>query len=371
MKRKKRIVIKFGTSSITNHTQTLSRPNLLEFVRQITELHQEGVEVIIVSSGAVAAGREVLKHPKLSKELPAKQMFSAVGQSRLVEVWQGLFANYGIHVGQLLLTRGDLNDRYRYLNIRDTLESLLNHQVIPIINENDTVATEEIRVGDNDNLSALVANLIGADLLLLLTDQKGLFDKHPEKHANAILIDRVECIDSKIYSIAGSSTKLGTGGMATKIEAAEVATQSGTPTLIALFSEENVITRIAHGEKLGTYFASSITPKESRKRWLLSEPPQGILVVDEGAAVKLQQEGASLLAVGVTKFEGKFERGAVVKIHSQEGQYIGVGVTCYSYEEIERIKGKRSSHLEEVLGYSYGKEVIHRDEMVISKGEST
>jgi glutamate 5-kinase len=367
MQQAKRIVIKFGTTSITNHTKCLSRPNILEFVRQISLLHKQGIDLIIVSSGAVAAGREVLKHPKVSKELPAKQMFSAIGQSRLVQVWASMFAYYGIDVGQILLTRADLNDRQRYLNIRDTLDSLLVHRVIPVINENDTVATDEIRLGDNDNLSARVANLLGADQLILLTDQQGLYNRDPRKDSDAVLINTVEQIDDKLFELASGGGDLGTGGMVTKIEAAQIATQSGTPTIFAMFSEKDIIVRLAGGEKIGTKFMSSTTPKESRKRWLLSEHPKGVIHVDDGATERLAQEGASLLAVGVIKVEGTFERGAVVNVNSSKGKLVAVGITCYSNEEIQKIQGQKSQMIEELLGYSYGNEVIHRENMVSMK----
>ncbi|MEM1282067.1 MAG: glutamate 5-kinase [Chlamydiota bacterium] len=367
MKHKKRIVIKFGTTSITNQTECLSRPNILEFVRQIAQLHAEEVDLIIVSSGAVAAGREVLQQPKISKELPSKQMFSSVGQSRLVQLWGSMFAYYGIDVGQILLTRADLKNRHRYLNIRDTLEALLSHRVIPVINENDSVATEEIRVGDNDNLSARVANLLGADLLILLTDQQGLYDRDPRKDSDAVLINTVEHIDETLIQIASGGSDLGTGGMVTKIEAAQIATQSGTPTVIAMFSEKDVIIRLSHSEKIGTRFLSMTTPRESRKRWLFSEHPQGVVQVDAGALKRIADEGASLLPVGVVGVEGGFERGAVVSVTSAEKKPVAVGVTSYSNEEIQKIKGQRSQLIEEILGYSYGNEVIHRESMASMK----
>ncbi len=370
MQQVKRIVIKFGTTSITNHTDCLSRPNILEFVRQIATLHKQGVDLIIVSSGAVAAGREVLEYPKISKELPAKQMFSAIGQSRLVQVWASMFAYYGINVGQILLTRADLKNRHSYLNIRDTLDALLSHRVIPVINENDSVATEEIRLGDNDNLSARVANLLGADLLILLTDQKGLFDRDPRKDSDAVLINTVEHIDEPLIEIASGGSELGTGGMVTKIEAAQIATQSGTPTAIAMFSEDDVIIRLSYGENIGTRFISRTTPKESRKRWLFSEHPQGVIYVDAGAAKRLAEEGASLLPVGIVDVEGAFARGAVVTVNSPERKPVAVGVTSYSNEEIQKIKGQRSKVIEETLGYSYGNEVIHRESMASMKDKS-
>lgn len=363
MKKMKRIVLKFGTSSITNNTRTLYRPNIIEFVRQVALLHREGVDLAIVSSGAVAAGRELLNHPSLPKDLPAKQMFASVGQSRLIHLWAEMLSYYDIFVGQLLLTRGDLISRKSYLNIRDTLTSLISRRVIPIINENDSVATEEMRLGDNDNLSARIANLMGAELLLLLTDQEGLFDKNPASASDAKLIGVVDNIDDSVFSLARGTGALGTGGMATKIEAAQIAVQSGIPTVIAKFSERDVILRIAAGEAIGTLFPTKLSPKESRRRWLFSEKPQGALFVDEGAARKLVEEGASLLPVGIIRAEGEFDRGALLKVFSSGGEFIAVGISAYSKSEIDKIAGIRSALVRETLGYSYGDAVIHRDNM--------
>ena len=265
------------------------------------------------------AGREILRHPQVDSSLPAKQMFASVGQGRLMQLWAELFAFYDIAVGQVLLTHDDFSNRQRYLNVRDTLHTLLSHKVIPIINENDAVATDEIKVGDNDNMSALVANLIAADYLILLTDQKGLYDADPRINPNAELIPVVEKIDESIFALAGGTSKalgLGTGGMITKIQAAKLATQSGTKTIIAHAMIPNVLHEIIHGHSVGTYFKPCITVRESRKRWLLSKKPQGILHVDAGAEEQLSKKGASLLPVGITKASHPFERGAIVQIVS-------------------------------------------------------
>lgn len=367
MKHFRRIVVKLGTSTLTKKSLYLSRPSILECVKQVSLLHEQGVEVILVSSGAVAAGLEILNHPKVARELPAKQMFAAVGQVKLMQIWSELFGIYHIKAGQLLLTRDDFSNRNRYLNIRDTLTSLLNHKVVPIINENDTVALEEIKVGDNDNLSALIANLVGADLLVLLTDQEGLFTADPKHDPKAQLIPRVDHIDEKVMNLAGGASAQGTGGMITKIEAAQVAAQSGTPTVITSFTQPDILLRLAQGESVGTFFSSKTTPKESRKRWCLSEKPQGTLVVDEGAVEQLKHKGASLLPVGIREVEKRFERGAVIKIFDLQRQLVGVGMVNYSSEEIGCILGARSSQIVEKLGYSYGDEVVHRDDMVITK----
>ncbi|MEC7838770.1 MAG: glutamate 5-kinase [Chlamydiota bacterium] len=363
----KRIVIKFGTTSLTNHTRELSRPNMLEFVRQIAELHSEGHQIIVVSSGAVTAGIEILKNPKIAKDLPAKQMFSSIGQGRLIQLWTELFSFYQINVGQILLTRGDLSDRQRYLNVRDTITTLIDHRVIPVINENDTVATEEIRVGDNDNLSALVANTVAADLLILLTDQKGLYNDDPRKNPNAQLVEHVTRIDPSIFNLARGGSEVGTGGMITKVEAAQIAMQSGTQTVIAAFDEKNILMRIVKGEKIGTQFKPEMSPRESRKRWLLSEQPRGKIQVDEGAEVQLKLKGASLLPIGIACTSDVFSRGSIVKVVNASDHLVAVGVTSYSSDEIIKIKGCHSQSIKERLGYSYGNVVIHRDNMVINK----
>lgn len=361
----KRIVIKFGTTSLTNNTLYLSPPNLLEYVRQINKLHSQGIQIIIVSSGAVAAGMELLKQPKFSKNLPAKQMLSSVGQGRLIQIWSELFGFYGINIGQLLLTKGDLSDRNRYLNVRDTIETLLAQKVIPIINENDSVATEEIKLGDNDNLSALVANTVAADLLLILTDQGGLFDKNPRQYPDAKLIQQIDTIDDGLYKIARGGSELGTGGMYTKVKAAQIATQSGINTIIAPFYEENVILKVFKKEKIGTTFHSKINPRESKRRWIFSEQPVGTLIIDEGAKKQLLEKGASLLPIGIIAVTGTFNRGSIVKIFTENGSFIGMGMVNYSSSEIEKIIKCHSSLIEDKLGYSYGNEVIHRDNMLI------
>lgn len=367
-----RIVVKFGTSSLTHNTKKLSRRHILEFVRQIAELREMGHQAVIVSSGAIAAGREVIDGKLLDGTVPMKQMFAAVGQSRLMQIWAEMFTLYEMAVGQVLLVRDDFSDRKRYLNMRDTLSSLLEHQIIPIINENDAVITDEIKVGDNDNLSALVANLITADLLILLTDQQGLFTADPRHNPKATLISVIADIDDSVRALAGgvsTASGLGTGGMVTKIEAAYLASQSGTPTVIASAWEPNVILDIAHGEPRGTMFLAQTNPRESRKRWLLSKKVQGIIVVDKGAESKLCKEGASLLAVGVIKVSSSFERGAIVKIISEQAKPLAVGVSSYGSEEIDKLKKNKSTHIERILGYSYGPEIVHRDNMTLLKSK--
>ncbi len=364
MKTKKKIVVKVGTSTLTQGGTKLSHKYMLELTRQLAFLHEKNNQVVLVTSGAIAAGRELLQHPILERSLPSKQMFSAIGQVQLMQTWSKLFSLHDIHVGQLLLTRDDLSNRKRYLNARDTLSCLLQHQVIPIINENDSVATKEIRVGDNDNLAALVANIIGADLLILLTDQQGLYTSDPRLNPDAQLISVVKYVDDDVFALAkGSSSTLGTGGMTTKLEAAQKATQCGTLTVIASSAIPDVVINIFDGKQIGTSFLTDVTPQESRKRWILSEKMQGIIHVDEGAAAKISHHGASLLPSGITQTTSSFDRGAVVNVVGPSEKPIAVGITNYSSEEIQKLIGLHSNKIEDILGYSYGVEIIHRSDM--------
>ncbi|MEK7326320.1 MAG: glutamate 5-kinase, partial [Chloroflexota bacterium] len=293
-----RLVVKLGTSTLTAGTPRLSPPQLVELARQMAQLRSAGREIIIVSSGAIAAGRAALNFPQLPKDIPAKQMLSAVGQPRLMALYQQLFGLYDVTVAQVLLTRADLADRRRYLNSRNTLAALLAQNVLPIVNENDTVATEEIRVGDNDNLSALVANLVDADLLILLTDQPGLFTADPRRDPTAQLVADVSDSDipASLWEAAGgTATGLGTGGMITKLQAADLARRSGTTVVIARGSDPNVLTRIVAGDSIGTRFQPTVTAVESRKRYILAGArPLACLKVDDGAARALRQGGSLL-----------------------------------------------------------------------------
>lgn len=361
---RKTIVIKFGTSTLTNGGQSLSRPYMLELVKQIAELHKRH-RVIVVTSGAAAAGRDYLGHPKLPKTLAYKQMLAAVGQSQLIRTWESLFDIYGIHIGQILLTRADIDDRERFLNARDTLNALLEQKIIPVINENDTVATEEFKVGDNDNLSALVAILAQADQLYLLTDQQGLFTADPRKVPNAELLSVVEKITPEIRLIAGdSSTGLGTGGMSTKIIAADIATRSGVETIIASGSQKNVLLDLAGGKAVGSRFLVQAGRLEGRKQWLFAAPQIGSLVVDEGAETALLRH-KSLLPVGIVEIRGIFSRGEVVKIFNRKNQAFALGLARYGSDALVRIKGKKSTEIESLLGYEFGPVAVHSDEMVV------
>lgn len=365
-----KVVIKLGTSTLTKGTKNLSRRHMLELARQIGELHEQGKQVLIVTSGAVAAGREVLQYPTIERDLPGKQMFASVGQGRLMQIWAEIFSLFDIKVGQILLTRGDFSNRKRYLNVRDTLHCLLSHRVIPIINENDTVATDEIKVGDNDNLAALVANLIAADSLILLTDQNGLYTADPRQDPEAKLVSTVKHIDESTYALAGGSSALvglGTGGMTTKIQAAHLAAQSGTRTIVTSSLIPHVLIELAAGKQIGTLFLAETTLRESRKRWLLSEKHQGAIYIDAGAEEKLTKNGASLLPIGISKVSSDFERGAIIQLISENQKPLAVGMTNYGSQEIQKLIGCHSKHIEDILGYSYGHEIIHRDNLTLLK----
>ncbi len=361
-----RIVVKVGTSTLTNGTQRLHRPSVLALVQQLATLYTAGHEVILVSSGAQAAGRERLDFPDFGRSVPVKQMLSAVGQSRLMALYNDLFDIFSITVAQILLTRDDLSHRVRYLNARDTLLYLLDKRIVPIINENDTTATEEIRVGDNDNLSALVASALEADLLILLTDQEGLFTADPRKDAAAQLIHHVDKIDAAIYALAGGAgTGVGTGGMTTKLQAAQIATRSGVTTIIASGKKPDVLVRLLAGEAIGTRFAPTSTHLESRKRWFLTDRPQGAVHIDSGAAAKLLAGGASLLPVGIRSISGQFERGATLSVFAPDGREIAHGMSNYSSDELRKLCGVKSDRILEILGYSYGDAAIHRNNLAL------
>lgn len=361
------VVVKLGTSTLTDGSTHLSLPTMVALVRQMDALHRLGVRVALVSSGAMAAGREVLDYPALPRSVPAKQMLSAVGQPRLMAQWAQLFGLYGLTVAQVLLTRADLTHRRRYLNARNTLMALFDSGVIPVINENDTVATEEIRLGDNDTLSALVANLIDADLLMLLTDQQGLFDKDPRKHPDARLIARVDedGIGPVLWAMAGKSGKLGVGGMQTKLQAADVARRSGTAVVITHGKQPDVILRVARGEPLGTYFSVTATAIESRKRYIVSGLGNGALTVDAGAARALRRQ-RSLLPAGVTRVDGEFERGETVRVLGPDGAELARGLAGYCADDCRKLVGRQSREIADVLGYSYGDTIMHKDNLVLT-----
>jgi glutamate 5-kinase len=362
-----RIVVKLGTSVLTGGSPQLDHPHMVELVRQCAELYRQGKDIVICTSGAIAVGRHRLGFPDLPNTVTNKQMFAAVGQSRLMQMWERYFEIYGIHVGQILLTRADVTNRRRYLNARDTLHTLLDNRIVPVINENDAVATEEIKVGDNDNLSALVSTLAEADLLLLLTDQPGLFTADPRTHPEAQLIPEVNKIDEAVKALAGGSVSgLGVGGMATKLQAADVARRAGADVVIAAGSAPNVITRIARGESVGTRFPALENPLENRKRWIFAgRKPKGCVVIDEGAAQALLANGRSLLPAGITAITGTFYRGDTICIEGPNKQELARGIARYASGDLHQIAGLRSDQIEARLGYAYGPVVVHRNDLIL------
>lgn len=361
------VVIKLGTSVLTGGTSEINKARMVDLVRQCADLKEKGHKIVVVSSGAIAAGREHLGYPALPNSMASKQLLAAVGQSRLIQVWESLFALYGIKIGQMLLTRADLKDRERFLNARDTINALIDYNIIPIVNENDAVATSEIKVGDNDNLSALVGILCGADKLLLLTDQSGLFTADPRKDPKAELIREVKTIDETLRRIAGGSgTTLGTGGMATKLQAADIARRSGIEVVIAAGSSPNVILDAVGEHPQGTRFLPLAESLENRKRWILAGPASvGDLVIDDGASKAVIERGSSLLAKGIVMVQGSFSRGDVVRLRDQSGQLLAKGIVSYSNSELEQVIGKHSKDIEAILGYEYGSTIIHRDDLVV------
>jgi len=364
-----RIVAKFGTNVLTAGRARLDLGVMAALVGQVAGLHDRGAEVIVVTSGAIAAGRHRLGLRGEKRDLPHRQVLAAVGQTDLMQAYQELFAWHDITIGQTLLTRRDLADRLGYLNARNTLLAMLELGVVPIVNENDVVAVEEIegaKIGDNDNLSALVANLVDADLLAVLTDQGGLYTADPRLDPSAKLIERVDVIDERIEALAaGSSSGAGVGGMATKLQAARLATGGGTDMVIASGTEPDVLLRLARGEAVGTLFPASVDRLESRKRWMLAGlSVKGSIVVDEGAARALRTEKVSLLPAGVQDVRGSFSRGDAVEVVDAKGRRVAYGVANYDSGEILRIRGVRSDRIEGVLGHNYGGEVVHRDNMV-------
>jgi glutamate 5-kinase len=366
----RRIVAKFGTSLLTAGTSRLNMERMADLVDQISRLHNQGVEVIIVTSGAIASGREKLGLTKKAKGVALKQVLASVGQSRLMNIYEELFNRHNIIVGQALLTKSVLSDRAGYLNTRNTLLASLEMGVIPIINENDVVAVDEIgeaRFGDNDNLSAMVANLIDADLLLILTDIAGLYTADPNKDPSASLIPLVEKIDDQIENlVSGSTSGLGTGGMVTKIEAAKLAAESGVTVVIANGSEKDILVRVTGGKAVGTRFLPIKNKLDSRERWLLSGLcTRGKLTVDDGAALALKQKNCSLLAAGILEVEGVFQRGDIVDICDLHGVKLGSGITNYTSVEVQAIKGAHSEKINALLGYDYGSELVHRNNLVI------
>lgn len=367
LKKAKRIVVKIGSSLLTADGQGLDDQALAGWVRQIAHLWQEGREVAIVSSGAVAEGMARLGWQERPRHLYQLQAAAAVGQAGLVQAYENHFRHYGRLTAQILLTHDDLAHRQRYLNARSTLSTLLELGVVPIINENDTVVTDEIRFGDNDTLAALVSGLMNADLLLILTDQEGIFSRDPRLDPTAELISEAFVDDPKLDVIAsGSRSGLGRGGMITKVQAARLAARFGAWTVIASGRREEIIERVVRGETVGTLLFSRGEPLDARRRWLLTHRRvRGRLHLDEGAVRALREGGKSLLPIGVKGVEGSFQRGDLVACLDPEGREIARGLVNYSAEESERLKGQPSYRIAEILGYVDELELIHRDNLVL------
>lgn len=359
------IVVKVGSSLVTNDGNGLDKLAIAAWATQIANLVAQGKQVILVSSGAVAEGMQRLGWKKRPTAVNELQAAAAVGQMGLVQMYESCFSQHQLHTAQLLLTHDDLADRKRYLNARSTLRTLLDLKVIPIINENDTVVTDEIRLGDNDTLAALVANLVDADALLILTDQDGLMDSDPRQSADAALIQTADVHDGSLDAIAGAGSALGRGGMATKLSAARLAARSGTATVIANGRLPDAITQVAGGASLGTFLQTQRQPQSARKQWLASLlHAQGSLVLDDGAVRGVSDQGRSLLPIGVVSVAGDFQRGDLVSCLDGAGRERARGLVNYSSEEAKALAGKGSADIESVLGYRGEEELIHRDNLV-------
>lgn len=366
LKQSRRWVVKIGSALLTANGQGLDRESIADWVKQMAELRRHGVEVVLVSSGAVAEGMMRLGWKQRPHALFELQAAAAVGQMGLVQAYESCFMQYDIRTAQVLLTHDDLTNRRRYLNARSTLGRLLDLGVVPVVNENDTVVTDEIRFGDNDTLAALVANLVEADALVILTDQAGLFDKNPRQHADAKLVSEARASDQSLEQNVGDAGILGRGGMLTKLRAARLAARSGTATIIAHGREEGILVAIKEGRNVGTFFTPDMEPVVARKQWLAGHLQlRGALTLDDGAVKVLRESGRSLLPVGVLAVEGDFQRGSAVSCLDSTGREIARGLVNYSAEESRKIMGRPSSEVESILGYVDEPELIHRDNLVL------
>ncbi len=362
----RRIVVKIGSALITNDGTGIAQEHLADWARQIARLLQQGRQVCVVSSGAIASGMQRLGWRERPTELPLLQAAAAAGQAALVETYEQVFRPHGRHTAQILLTHEDLADRTRYLNARETLLTLLQLGLVPIVNENDTIVTDEIKFGDNDTLGALVANAIDADLLVILTDQEGLFTADPRRDPTATLVPEADAEDPRLAAMAGGAgTGIARGGMITKVRAAARASRGGTHTVIASGRRPEVLLALLRGEAIGTWLKARATPLSARKRWLADHlKTAGALWLDDGAVAALRA-GKSLLPVGITQCDGDFRRGAVVSCLAPNGIEIARGISNYAAHEIRHILRSPSEAIEARLGYSEGPEVIHRDNLVV------
>jgi len=367
LKSGRRWVIKIGSALLTNDGQGLDVSRMQAWVQQMSALIDDGVELCLVSSGAIAVGLKTLKINQRPQELPMLQAAAAIGQMGLVQVWQSCFSACGRETAQVLLTHEELTDRKRYLNARDTLKTLSQFGVIPVVNENDTVATDEIRFGDNDSLGALATNLLEADVLIILTDQDGFFDKDPRFHSDVQLIPEARALDDRLLGMAGvDGGALGRGGMYTKIMAAQQAARSGAMTVIANGRIEGVLEQLRAGESVGSLLYPDLKPQAARKRWLAShKQTRGVLVIDAGAADALKAKGRSLLPVGVTEVRGVFDRGDIVAIETTDGDRLATGLVNYGSTQALEMFGKTTKQLNENQLLTEGDALVHRDNMAL------
>ncbi len=364
----KRIVVKVGTSTITYPNCSRNFARIDKLARELADLHNQGKEIILVTSGAVAVGVERLGLKSKPKTIPGKQAAAAVGQGILMNTYEKFFGEYGQVVAQVLLTRTEVLDRHRYTNSRNTFMTLLKQHVIPIVNENDVVALDDLKIGDNDNMSALVAGIVDADLIIILSDVNGLYTANPATHPEAVLVSEVPVITPAIEASAGDAgTGFATGGMATKIQAAKAATSSGIDLVIASGTEPNAITKILRGESIGSLFISRENRLQFRKRWLaFGAKVVGKLIVDQGCAKAICKAGAcSILPAGIKAVEGSFEAGHTVSVADEKGYELARGLTHYSSSELELIKGHKTADILMLLGHKSFDEVIHRDDLVV------
>lgn len=368
LQKAKRIVIKVGTSTITYANGKRNFSQIDRLAREISDLQNQGKEMILVTSGAVAVGVDRMGLPGKPKTIPGKQAAAAVGQGVLMHTYEKFFADYGQIVAQVLITKTEAIDRHRYTNTRNTFMELMRQRVIPIVNENDVVALDELKIGDNDNMSALVAGIVDADLVIILSDVDGLYTANPQTHPDAVIVPEVAEITSEIEASAGGvGSARGTGGMATKIQAAKAATSSGIHLVIASGTEKNAITRVLQGEELGTLFVSRENRLQFRKRWLaFGAKIAGSIVVDEGCAKAIRKAGGcSILPAGVFAVQGDFLPGSTVSVIDKDAHELARGLVHYSSAELEQIKGCNSGEIANILGHKNFDEVIHRDDLVI------
>ncbi len=367
LKKSRRLVVKLGTSTLTHANGQLNLQRIERLVRAMADLHNQDIEVLLVTSGAIGVGANRMALKKLPRTMPEKQALAAIGQGALLHLYEKLFAEYGKTGAQVLLTRGDLDDRIRYLNATNALLALLRMKVIPIINENDTVVVEEIKFGDNDSLSALVAAIVDADLLLILSDVDGLYDADPRANKDAKLLSSVREISTAMEENSRNrGSSFSSGGMFTKLNAARICMASGVAMVIANSAEDDIIRRVVAGEELGTLFIPSDKKMHAREKWIaFGTLLQGKIFIDSGAQGALIKRGKSLLPSGVTKVEGEFERGAVVAVLSAEGRELARGMVNYNAGEIRLIAGKKTSEIEKILGEKDYDEVIHRNNLWI------